>query len=66
MSVSSMAAKLRVSGTLLLIGLLVTIVSLILRSPLAFLIFAGVGCLSVFAGVAFYLYSLVDTPNTPE
>ena len=66
MSVSSIAAKLRISGTLLLLGLFVTLFSLILRSPLAFLIFAGVGGLLVFAGVALYLYSLVDTTVVSE
>jgi hypothetical protein len=61
MNSSSMAIKLRVSGILLLLGLLVTIFSLILRSPLAFLIFAGVGGLFVLAGLAVYLYSLLET-----
>jgi hypothetical protein len=58
-----MAIKLRVSGLLLLTGLLITIFSLIMHTPLAFLVFAGVGGLSVFAGLAVYLYSLVDASS---
>jgi hypothetical protein len=63
MSVSAMATKLRISGILLLIGLFVTIFSLIVRTPLAFLIFAGVGGTSVAAGVALYLFSLLDAAS---
>lgn len=53
-------SKLRVSGILLLCGLLVTLVSLIWKAPLSFLMFAGIGGLFVFAGIVLYLYSLVS------
>jgi hypothetical protein len=66
MSASSISTKLRISGMLLIVGLLVTIFSLVLRTPLAFLIFAAVGGLSVFAGVAVYLYSLLDASPIAE
>jgi len=55
-----MSRNLRIAGILLLCGLLVTIASLIWKAPLAFLMFAGIGCLLVFLGVVFYLLSLVS------
>lgn len=55
-----MEAKLRVAGTLLLCGLLVILGTLVWTSPLSFLMFAGIGGLFVFAGIALYLYSLVS------
>jgi len=57
---NSMARNLRIAGTLLLLGLLVTIVSLIWKSPLSFLMFAGIGGLLVLLGVALYLFSLAS------
>jgi hypothetical protein len=63
---SPIARNLRVAGILLLCGLLVTILSLIWKAPLSFLIFAGIGCLLVFAGVVFYLFSLLSIgPESP-
>lgn len=59
-SPNSMARNLRVAGILLLLGLLVTIASLIWKSPLSFLMFAGIGCLLIFVGVVFYLLSLLS------
>jgi hypothetical protein len=59
-SENSMARNLRIAGILLLCGLLVTIASLIWKAPLSFLMFAGIGGLLVFAGVALYLFSLVS------
>lgn len=59
-SANSMARNLRISGILLLCGLLVTIASLIWRAPLSFLMFAGIGGLLILLGVAFYLFSLLS------
>ena len=55
-----MEAKLRIAGTLLLCGLVVTLASLMWKAPLSFLMFAGIGGLFVFAGIVLYLYSLVS------
>lgn len=57
----SMASKLRISGILLLCGLAVTIVSLIWKAPLGFLVFAAIGVGLTFIGIVFYLFSLVST-----
>jgi hypothetical protein len=52
--------KLRTAGVLMILGLTVTILSLIWRAPLSFILFAGVGVLLTFAGIIVYLYSLVS------
>jgi uncharacterized membrane protein len=51
--------RLRVSGVLLVAGLLVELISLLWEKPLAFLLFAFCGGALLIAGMALYLYSLV-------
>lgn len=64
----SMTARLRVSGILLILGLLVEWVSLLWETPLAFLLFAFVGGVLLLAGIALYLLSLVTAaaPSAPS
>jgi hypothetical protein len=57
------ARTLRISGALLILGLAVEAISLIWGKPLAFLLFACVGCLLMFAGILLYLYSLVPSSS---
>lgn len=58
--------RLRVSGILIVLGLLVEALSLVRIHPLAFLgfMFVGGGFLAV--GIAIYLYSLVSVGSRPE
>jgi uncharacterized membrane protein YccC len=55
---------LRISGVLLILGIVVEIVSLLWEKPLAFLLFVGVGGALTFLGIVLYLYSLL--PSAPE
>lgn len=50
---------LRISGILLIFGIVVEIVSLIWEKPMAFLLFAGVGASLTLLGIILYLYSLL-------
>lgn len=50
---------LRISGILLILGIVVEVVSLIWEKPLAFLLFAGVGGSLTLLGILLYLYSLL-------
>jgi hypothetical protein len=50
---------LRISGILLILGILVEIISLIWEKPLAFLLFVGIGGSLTFVGIVLYLYSLL-------
>lgn len=60
LSADTIERRLQISGVLLILGLLVEAVCLIWRGPLAFLVFAGVGGLLLFAGIMIYLLSLVS------
>jgi hypothetical protein len=66
----AISRELRIAGTLLILGLLVAVISLLWKAPLAFLLFAGIGGLLIAAGVLMYLYSIVSPsevyqPNEP-
>ena len=52
--------RLRIAGTLVVLGLLVELLSLLWSHPLAFLVFLGVGGLLIGAGILIYLYSVVS------
>jgi hypothetical protein len=51
--------RLQIAAILIILGLLVEAVCLLWARPLAFLIFVGIGMLLMFAGIVFYLISLV-------
>jgi uncharacterized membrane protein len=56
--------RLRIAGALIFLGLLIEALTLEWNSPMAFLVFLGVGGLLIGLGVVFYLFSLVS-PSTP-
>jgi hypothetical protein len=58
--------RLQLSGILLTLGLLVETLCLLWKGPLAFLVFAGLGCLLLFAGILVYLFSLVSIRHQQE
>jgi hypothetical protein len=60
--------KIRWSGRLIVIGLVVQMLTLLWTHPLAFVCFLLVGCPLVGAGILFFLYSLVthDTAQSPN
>ena len=58
--------ELRIAGILLILGLALTVVTLIWKAPLAFLLFAGVAALLTLLGIAVYLYSLVSAEAVPR
>jgi hypothetical protein len=57
----TIARELRIAGILLILGLTLTIATLMWKAPLSFLVFAGIGALLTLAGIVVYLYSLVST-----
>jgi predicted membrane channel-forming protein YqfA (hemolysin III family) len=59
-----MAPRLRISGVLIFIGLLIEVLTLTWNDPIAFLVFLGIGGLLMIIGVLFYLFSLVSVPGT--
>jgi hypothetical protein len=61
----TMDRRLRTSGILIVLGLLVEALSLIRIHPLAFLGFMLVGGGLLLLGIAIYLYSLVSLPSSP-
>ena len=58
--------RLRISGALIIAGLLVELLSLVRIHPLAFLTFMFVGGGFLIAGIALYLYSIMDAPSAGE
>ena len=59
MTGAGIQSKIRWSGRLVVIGLVVQMLSLLWTHPLAFICFAVVGCPLVGAGILLFLYSLV-------
>ena len=58
--------ELRIAGILLILGLALTVVTLIWKAALAFLVFAGIAALLTLAGIAVYLSSLVSAGAVPR
>jgi hypothetical protein len=63
LSANPIERRLRISGVLVILGLLVEALCLAWRGPLAFLVFLGLGGLLLFAGIVVYLHSLVSIPH---
>jgi hypothetical protein len=59
----SVELSLRIAATLVLIGLCVELVSLSWNSPIAFIVFVGVGGLAIALGILFFFYSIVALPR---
>jgi hypothetical protein len=55
-----MERRLRLAGTLIVLGLLIELVSLLWSNPLAFIVFIAAGGLLIGVGILIYLYSLVS------
>jgi len=58
---ANIAPRLRIAGILIVLGLMVELFTLAWNHPLGFLVFLGVGGLSVAAGMGLYLWSLVSS-----
>jgi hypothetical protein len=63
---TQMERRLRISGILIALGLLVEALSLMRVHPLAFLGFMFIGGGLLVIGIVIYLYSLVSVPSPPE
>jgi hypothetical protein len=57
---TKMQRRVRISGTLVLLGLLVEMVSLLWSHPSAFIFFLMPGALLMASGILLYLFSLVS------
>ena len=60
----SMHRRLRISGMFIIAGLLVEACCLLWSRPIAFVVLVALGGLLIFAGVVFFLYSLVSGDHT--
>jgi hypothetical protein len=56
-------SKLRLSGGLIVFGLLVQALSLLWNHPLSFIAFVTIGGLLVAGGIVLYLFTLVNIPS---
>ncbi len=63
--VDPMSRRLRVSGILVLTGLLVEALCLVWSKPIAFVVLVCIGGALIGLGVLFFLYSLVSAPPHP-
>jgi hypothetical protein len=61
----SMNRRLRISGILVIIGLLVEALCLVWSRPIAFVVLVGLGGALIGLGVLLFLYSLVSGPLQP-
>jgi hypothetical protein len=63
-TINPMAWRLQISGTFLVIGLLIEAICLLSAKPIAFVLLVAIGGLFLFAGVTVYLFSIVSTPRS--
>ena len=63
-NVSKMQRRIRASSTLVLLGLIVELISLLWSHPTAFVLFLLVGASLMGLGILIYFYSLVSTPES--
>jgi hypothetical protein len=61
----SMNRRLRISGILVISGLLVEALCLVWSRPIAFVVLVCLGGALIGLGVLFFLYSLVSAPGHP-
>ena len=66
MTSTKMQRRVRISGTMVFLGLIVELVSLLWSTPPAFLFFLMPGALLMAAGILVYLYSLVSVPASAD
>jgi hypothetical protein len=63
-NVSKMQRRIRTSSTLVLLGLIVELVSLLWSHPTAFILFLALGTSLICLGILIYLYSMVSIPES--
>jgi RsiW-degrading membrane proteinase PrsW (M82 family) len=63
--IDSMSRKLRISGILVILGLLIEALCLVWSKPIAFVVLVCIGGALIGLGVLFFLYSLVSAPRHP-
>ena len=61
-----MERRLEISGTFIILGLLVEAICLLWSRPIAFVVFACLGGLLIGVGVLLFLYSLVTLDQSPN
>jgi hypothetical protein len=61
-----LARRLRISGLLVALGLIVEAITMLWSHPTAFLVFLLVGGSLVAAGVLLYLFSIATLPASPS
>jgi len=66
MIATKMQRRVRISGTLVLVGLLIELLSLLWATPAAFIFFLFPGALLMSAGILLYLYSLVSVQEAAK
>jgi hypothetical protein len=66
MIATKMQRRVRTSGTLVLLGLVIELVSLLWSHPTAFTFFLLPGALLMACGSLFYLFSLVSVSGSPR
>jgi hypothetical protein len=59
-SANSLEKRLKIAGTLLILGLLIEALCLLWKAPIAFIIFVAIGGSLLAVGVLVYLLSLVS------
>jgi hypothetical protein len=62
LSTSQSEKGMRFAGICLAIGLLIEVLCLLWATPIAFIVFVGIGGLLILVGLVVYLYSQVSTP----
>lgn len=62
---SSMERRLRISGIMVILGLLVEALCLVWSKPIAFVALVCISGTLVGLGVLFFLYSLISVPSHP-
>jgi len=65
-SPSKLEHRLRILAVFIVLGLILELISLGWVHPMAFLLFAILGCGCLFIGMAGYLYSIVSIPIEAE
>jgi Flp pilus assembly protein protease CpaA len=63
--VDAMSRRLRISGILVILGLLVEALCLVWSKPIAFVVLVCMAGALIGLGVLFFLYSLVSSPPHP-
>lgn len=65
MTSTKMQRRIRIAGTLVSLGMIVELISLLWTTPTAFILFLIPGAILIVAGILFYLYSLVSVAESP-